>query len=200
MSLSIKRAEAIESQPLRRLNFDIEARPLGWLGGDWVHKEVTAIGWCWMDGESTPEVAVLTKRDGSAKTMLRAFLEVYNQADMVVGHYIRGYDLGTLQAELIEMGLPTLGRKLTHDTKNDLLKHQGISKSQENLGAMLGLDAPKIQMNVPKWREANRLTEKGIKLTIERVKGDVIQNMELHAELVRRGLLDVPKLWTPTSE
>jgi len=198
--LNYVRAEVLGSQALRRLDFDIEARPLGWLGGDWVHKEVTAIGWCWMDGDSTPEVALLTKDHRSAKTMLRRFYKVYNEADMVVGHYIRGYDLGTLQAEYIELGLPTLGRKLTHDTKNDLLKHQGISKSQENLSAMLGIAAPKVQMNVPKWREANRLTEAGLRLTKERVVGDVVQNMALHAELVKRGLLDVPKVWTPTAE
>lgn len=185
---------------MKRLDFDIEARPLGWLGGDWVHKEVTAIGWCWMDGNSVPETAVLTKRATSAKTMLRRFWEVYTEADMVVGHYIRGYDLPTLQAEYIELGLPILGRKLTHDTYGDLVKHQGISKSQETMGAMMGLEAPKVQMSVTKWREANRLTDEGIKLTIERVVGDVRQNMELHAALMERKLLGPPKMWTPSAE
>ena len=198
--LTLTRAETITSAPLRRLNFDIEARPLGWLGGDYVHKEVTAIGWCWMDGESRPEVALLTKRAESAKAMLKRFLAAYNSADMVVGHYIRGYDLPTLQAELIELGLPTLGEKLTHDTKNDLLKHQGISKSQENLAAMLGLSNGKVHMNVPMWREANRLTEEGLRLTKTRVAGDVEQNMELHAALMERGLLGPPKLWTPHTD
>lgn len=198
--IDYQRAEAWRTPDLLRLDFDIEARPLGWLGGDWVHKEVTAIGWCWMDGESRPEVAVLTKDQRSAKTMMRRFWEAYNRADMVVGHYIRSYDLPTLQAEYMELGMPLLGEKLTHDTKNDLLKHQGISKSQEAMGAMMGIEAPKVQMNVPKWREANRLTETGIRLTKERVVGDVVQNMQLHAELVKRGLLSMPKLWTPGPE
>jgi len=191
------RSESFGTQKMRRLNFDIEARPLGWLGGDWVHKEVTAIGCLWMDGTSVPEVFLLTKDDRSAARMMQAFLRRYNEADMVVGHYIRGYDLPTLQAEYIELGLPTLGAKLTHDTKNDLLKHQGISKSQENLGAMMGLDAPKVSMNVPKWREANRLTKAGLELTSKRVAGDVIQNTELHAVLLKRGLLSTPSVWQP---
>jgi hypothetical protein len=191
------RSESFGTQVLRRLDFDIEARPLGWLGGDWVHKEVTAIGSCWMDDHDTMEVSLLTKRDGSAERMLLAFLKRYDEADMVVGHYIRGYDLSTLQAEHIELGLPTLGEKLTHDTKNDLIKHQGISKSQENLSAMLGLGNPKVHMNVPMWREANRLTKAGLELTTTRVAGDVVQNMELHAELMKRRLLAPPKLWTP---
>lgn len=198
--IQVTRAESVTSRPLKRLNFDIEARPLGWLGGGWVHQEVTAIGWCWMDGNSEPEVATLTKRANSAKTMLRRFWEVYTEADMVVGHYIRGYDLPTLQAEYIELGLPLLGSKLTHDTYSDLVKHKGISKSQETMSAMLGLQAPKVQMNVSKWREANRLTNAGIQLTIERVVGDVRQNMELHAALMERKLLGPPKLWTPSTD
>ena len=182
----------------RMLNFDIEARPLGWLGGDFVHKEVTAIGCAWHDDpEGSMEVYLLTKDERSAKTMMRRFWERYNQADVVVGHYIRNYDLPTLQAEYIELGLPILGEKLTADTKNDLVKHQGISKSQENMGAMMGIEAPKVQMNVAKWREANRLTKAGLALTYERVAGDVRQNIQLHAELSRRGLLSPPKLWTP---
>jgi len=195
------RAESFGTQKLRRLNFDIEARPLGWLGGDWVHKEVTAIGWCWMEENGRgPEVALLTKRADSAKTMMRRFWEAYNQADMVVGHFIRSYDLPTLQAEYIELGLPILGQKLTHDTLNDLVKQQGISKSQETMGAMMGIKAPKVQMTVPDWREANRLTEAGLRKTKERVVGDVIQNMQLHAELVERELLGPPSVWYPGTD
>jgi len=192
------RAEGFKTKAQRILNFDIEARPLGWLGGDYVHKEVTAIGCAWEDDpEGSMEVYLLTKRAGSAEAMLRKFLKRYEQADMVVGHYIRGYDLPTLQAELIELGLPTLGRKMTHDTKNDLLKHQGISKSQETLGAMLGLEAPKVQMDVVKWREANRLTDAGLALTTKRVAGDVVQNIQLRAALMERGLLQAPSMWEP---
>lgn len=199
--LQVERSETFDAPPLKRLNFDIECRPLGWLGGDWVHKEVTAIGWCWMGSHiPEPEVAMLTKRDDSAKAMLRKFLKVYEEADMVVGHYIRSFDLPVIQAELIEMGLPTLGEKLTHDTKNDLLKHTGISKSQENLGAMLGLDHPKVHMTVPDWREANRLTEAGLRKTRNRVIGDVLQNMDLHEALMERGLLGPPKVWKPKGE
>jgi len=195
-----RRSEVVESRPLKRLNFDIEARPLGWLGGDWVHKEITAIGCCWMDDPDSMEVYLLTKRVGSAEKMMRAFAKRYAQADMVVGHFIRSYDLPTLQAEYIELGLPLLGRKLTHDTKSDLVKHHGISKSQETMGAMMGTKALKVKMTVPDWREANRLTEEGLRKTTERVAGDVLQNMQMHAELSKRGLLDVPKLWTPTAD
>ena len=57
---------------------------------------------------------------------------------------------------------------------------------------MLGIDAPKVQMDQKKWREANRLTPEGIALTKERVVGDVIQHMELRNALIELGWLDPP--------
>lgn len=181
---------------LRILNFDCEARPLSWYGGDWVTKEVTAIAaqfvgtskmHCWALGEVDTE------------TMLEGFVKLYDQADMVTGHYIRGYDLPLVNSALFEFGFRTLGPKLSHDTKLDLLKFSGLSKSQENLGAVLGLDHPKVSMDQAKWREANRLTRRGIRLTKERVKGDVVQNIEMRHALIARGMLGPPRVWMPTS-
>jgi hypothetical protein len=67
--------------------------------------------------------------------------------------------------------------------------------SQEALGAMLRLEAPKVQMNHWKWRTANRLDEEGIELTRERVVGDILQHVQLRAELVEKGWLKPPSQW-----
>jgi DNA polymerase elongation subunit (family B) len=192
------RKVTIGARPQRVLGFDIEARPLGWYGGDWVHKETTAIAWAWADDpEGTVEVHMLNRRAGSGKAMLKAFYKAYQAADVVTGHYIRGFDLPVLQWSYAEYELPLLGSILTHDTKGDLLKMQGLSKSQENLGSFVGTPAPKVAMNMDNWREANRLTPKGLKLVEERVVGDVIQQLQMRSELMRRGLLGPPKMWTP---
>lgn len=182
----------------RILNFDIEVRPLGWYGGDWVHKELTVIACAWEDdAEGTLEVYHQTKRPGSIKGMLRKFLRRYNEADMVTGHHIRGFDLATVNMQLFEEGLPGLAQKMTHDTKADLLRISGISKSQENLASWLGIPTQKYGMSMEDWRKANRLTEDGIALAVERAGQDVLQNVEMRAELLRRGLLGPPVLWTP---
>jgi len=174
------------------LDFDIECRPLAWLGGDFVTKEITAIAakfldedpiYCWLLGVDEPE------------RMLVEFVELYDRADVVTGHYIRGYDLPTINGALHEYGQPPLDTKLTHDTKLDLIKQQGISGSQENLAAMLGITAPKIQMNNVKWREANRLTEDGLRLTRERAVGDILQHIELRQALMDQGWIGLPKIW-----
>jgi hypothetical protein len=157
---------------------------------------VTAIAWSWA-GTETVECALQTKHPNSLVRMLRRFRDVYEAADMVTGHFIRGYDLPVLNGAMMECGIPHLGPKLTCDTKNDLLKRKYISVSQENLAAMLGLAEPKVQMNTPKWREANRLTTKGLDITSERVIGDVVQHKALRLELLRRDWLAGPTVWRP---
>lgn len=188
------------SQPARILDFDIESRPLGWYGGIFVHQEVTVISSAWTDDpEGTMQTNYLTKRAGSAERMFKAFVKRYNEADIVAGHYIRGFDLPHINWGLAEFGLPILGPKLTHDTKGALVKMHGVSKSQENLASVFGTPSPKIGMNMGNWRSANRLEQDGIEYSIERCEGDVLQNIEMRAELIKRGLLGAPKIWRPGS-
>jgi hypothetical protein len=129
--------------------------------------------------------------------MLEAFSAAYAEADLVTGHYIRRHDLPIIQAALVELELPLLGAKLSSDTRLDLVKFSDIAKSQEALGAMLGLEAPKVGMTQSDWREANRLTRRGIDKTRERVIGDVVQHAELREALLGRGLLRAPRHWRP---
>lgn len=183
----------------RTLDFDIESRPLGWLGNDRNHQEVTAIASAWIVNSEPQDLRVLllTKRQGSGVRMLREFVKRYNEADVVTGHYIRGFDLPQLNGAMIEHGLDPLAPKKAHDTYGDLVKHAGLSKSQENLGAVLGIEAPKVKMNVAMWREANRLTNEGLQLTYQRVAGDVLQHIELRRVLMERKLLGPPRVWRP---
>ena len=183
-----------EGREQRILDFDIENRPLSYAGSDWTTAEVTAIaaGWtdqtrvrCWLLGRDDPE------------DMLLAFSDLYNAADCVTGHYIRKHDLPILNGALLEYHLPLLGPKLTCDTKGDLVKKKDMSASQESLSEMYGLSHPKEHMSQPKWREANRLTEAGLKETRRRVVGDVRQHKALRERLLEAGALGPPKVWNP---
>ena len=186
----------LTGEPIRWLSFDIEARPLSWLGGDRVTREITAIAWKYIGEKTPPQVVLLGET--TTELMLATFLEHYNYAGGVTGHFIRGYDLPTVNGALIEHGMPKLKPKLTHDTCNDLVRLGGLSKSQENLSAMLGLRQPKVKMSDPDWREANRLRPEGLKKTAKRVAGDVEQQIELRDELIKRKLISMkPKLWKP---
>jgi len=181
----------VESKKRRKiLDFDIENRPLAYWWGDATTGEITAIAWSFYDPDAIEVVAL---GDVSTRDILEAFLAAWNEADVVTGHYIRKHDIPTINAMLFEQGTPPLERKQIHDTKLEFKEgFKDLSASQESLAAMLGIPAPKVQMDQKKWREANRLTPEGIALTKERVIGDVVQHMQLRDALIELGWLDPP--------
>lgn len=179
---------------LRILDFDIENRPLSYLGSDYMTAEVTAIAAGWTDQN---RVHCWALGEVSYEDMLDGFREMYEQADMVTGHYIRKHDLPIVNGALMEAGLPGLTEKMSSDTKLDLVKRSQLSASQEALAGMLGIEASKYHMTQPMWREANRLTPAGIKLTKRRVMDDVRQHKQLRAKLIELGALKAPRMWRP---
>jgi hypothetical protein len=191
----------------RVLHFDCEARPMAWYGGDFVTKQPTAISWKWLDSNPIvpPRVEFIgashepDNLDDEESEMIEVFRQQYNAADIVTGHFIRGFDLTLIDGACIRLDLPLLGEKLASDTKMDFAKAHGISKSQENLAATFELGHPKVPMNTAKWFESNKLTTQGIRWTIERVVGDVEQHIDLRETMIDRGLLAAPKLWSPRS-
>lgn len=189
---------SVQHRPMRVLDFDVEARPLHWISSDYVSKEITAIAWQFIGEPDDVQCYLLGEVD--PVKMLTAFVEAYSQADMVTGHYIRGYDLPMMNGALTEYRLPLLTDKLSQDTKIDLVSSAGLSKSQENLGATLGLEHPKVRMNQASWRDANRLTPEGREKARERVMGDVRQHIELRQRLLDLGYLTAPKVWRSTSD
>src|SRR5262245_33077069 len=164
----------VPSRPLRVLDFDIENRPLSYLGSDFTTAEVTAVAWAWTDAPSDVTVYLLGETD--LPTILRAFVAAYNQADMVSGHYVKGHDLPMLNGALMELQMPMLSEKLVQDTKLDLARTKGLSLSQENIAAMFRMDHAKQTLNQIQWRAANRLTPEGLAEVRRRVVGDVQQH------------------------
>lgn len=186
------------TRPLRILDFDIENRPLSyWYDGN-PTAEITAIAASWSD-EDFVHCWLLDPWDleGSTYDMLIGFSALYEQADMVTGHYIRKHDLPIINGALMENGMVPLAAKLTHDTKLDLVRTGGISCSQESLGAMYRLDRPKFHMAQQDWRDGNRLTSQGLELTAMRVTEDVKQHKDLYKTLREHGVLKAPREWRP---
>ena len=184
----------LPASPYRILHFDIENRPLAYLGQDYTTGEITAIAASFADREKVH--VWLLGRDEPTE-MLRGFLALWDEADVVTGHYIRKHDLPVISGALLEAGMPPLTRKLTSDTKLDLVRAKYLSLSQESLGAMFALSHRKEHMNQRQWREANRLTAKGLKETKRRVTGDVRQHKALRKKLLELGALRAPRSWTP---
>jgi hypothetical protein len=93
--------------------------------------------------------------------------------------------------------LPLLTPKLTSDTKLDMVRKADIPATQEFLLDTLGFEGGKYHMTQTKWREANRLTPKGIEEAYKRVSSDVLCHAEMRAEMLRRGLIGAPRMWRP---
>jgi hypothetical protein len=183
------------ARPQRVLDFDIENRPLSYLGSDFTTAEVTAIAWAWCDRPE--DVSVYLLGETPLHDILSRFCVAYNHADMVTGHYIIGHDLPMINGGLMECRLPLLGDKAVQDTKIGLPRTKGLSLSQESLAAMFRLEHAKQSMNQAQWRSANRLTPEGIAEVRRRVVGDVTQHIALRRELLALGYLRSPSVWRP---
>ncbi len=183
----------VPSRPMRVLDFDTESRPLHWITSDYMSQEITAMAWAWTDTPDNVTCHMLGETD--TVDMLQAFRAVYDQADMVTGHYITGHDLPLIQAMLTECHLPLLPDKLVQDTKTHLVKRRGMSSSQENIAAMLLLEHDKVKMNQAKWRAANRLTPEGRQEARKRVIGDVQQHIEMRGKLLELGYVSRHERW-----
>ena len=188
----------VPARDLRVLDFDIETRLVG------VHSagrfkpsgsEPTAIAASFVGEE---DVHVWVQPDYTVEEMLAYFLGLYEQADVVTGHYIRKFDLPILNGALLENGFNMLDpMKLVSDTKQDLKPFEGMSKSQENLAEMLEVFESKYKMNDAKWRKATRLTPEGVNETFNRVTQDVRQHKLLRQALLDAGALNPPTVWRP---
>lgn len=177
----------------RILDFDIENRPLTYWVPDRPSAEITSIASCWVDDPDSMEAWLLGRDD--PKEMLIKFVERYNEASMVTGHYIRRHDLPIINGALIEYRLPVLGPKMAQDTKVDLVRESDLPVSQESLAYMMGVRERKEHMTQPNWREANRLTPKGLELTYTRVTKDVKQHMRMRKQLLKADYLKSPRVW-----
>lgn len=201
---------------LRVMDFDTECRPMHY--SDWrPESQMTAYAWKTFDLVFSPnaglswaavlptsiEGGVLNQDMSNERELLANFLDAYDKADMVVGHYIRKHDLPLVNDHCARMGFVPISerpQKLTQDTKADFVQIKALGLSQDNLAETyeLGRDeggTRKHHMAGANWRVANALDESGRQDAWERVSSDVAQNVELYLELKRRGVMRAPIHW-----
>lgn|GEM_PF-3303125 len=194
------------ARDLRILDWDIENRPLTYWVPDMPTAQITSIASMWVGDHDSLRVDYMLLPDSTEddeRAMLGRFIERYNEADMVTGHYIRRHDLPITNAMLYELDLPLMKAKLSCDTKLDLFKKADLPATQEFLidtlkpKCELGIPLEKFHMSQTSWREANRLTPRGIELTRRRVLSDVHAHSHLRRSMLDRGYLRAPSVWNP---
>lgn len=186
-----------KTRPQRILDFDIETRLVGFYRGGKFQPdgcEPTALAWSWLD---QPKVHVVLQKERPVPDMIEQFRPFYEEADLVIGHYITRFDLPIINGMCLEFGLPLWPAKLVSDTCTHLVRRAGFSKAQENLAGMLDIPAGKFHMADFNWRSSTRLEDEGVELTRRRVMDDVKQHKALYETLRDRGALKPPKVWKP---
>jgi hypothetical protein len=171
----------------RVLDFDLETRRLGFHDGGRFSPtgcEPVIIAASWERGVQADFYSLNpTWDERDAREMLEWFASLWDEADIVTGHYIRKFDIPIVNGCLFEWGYPPLKPKRTLDTHGDMPRLAGMSKSQENLGEMLRIGSKKFHMNDTLWREVSRLTPRGLEEARARVVADVAQHQELRERL-----------------
>lgn len=187
---------------LRILDFDCEARPDAYLGGDITTRSLTAMAAAWVDEPG--DVWCKAMYAGGKPHMLQLqemlgeFRELYDQADIVTGHNIMKYDLPVVSGSMVYAGLRPLSPKLASDTYMHGPKAaMTFSRSLENVADMLGLLSGKHHMNNAAWKRSNTLDPDAVEVTKERVSSDVTLHIEVRAAMLERRMLKTPTFWYP---
>lgn len=182
------------------LIFDIECRPTAWIGGDYVGRSLTAYAIGYLDRDEIENDAILPGDREHFELMMIRLAAALESADLVVGHYIRGFDLPVVNADLERVFQKSLPRMMALDTKIDRLQGLGLSESLENLSARYKLDTEKMTMHEPWWEEFNLWqTPETRKLVMQRNRQDVQGTKELYLALESAGRLKAPKPWDPAN-
>lgn len=185
----------------KTLVFDIENRPISYWVPDRPTADITAIASAWAGNHDSMEVLLLGEM--TSEEMLARFVERYNEADVVTGHYIRRHDLPIINGALYDADKPLLEPKMSSDTKLDMFKKADVPATQEHLLGVLdprcpiGIPIIKHHMTQRDWREANRLTPEGLEKTRIRVSSDVHAHEHMREAMLDRGWLRGPSLWKP---
>jgi hypothetical protein len=180
------------------LVFDIECRPTAWFGGDFVGKSITAAAWVFLDSEM-PVAEAITRDDVDTERVMRPLIEAVEAADLLVGHFIRGFDLPVISGDLERLGWAPLDPVLTVDTKIDRKQTMGLSESLENLAARYELEAQKMSMHEPWWENFNLWVDwDSRERVLDRVKSDILATRELYLRLLNEDRLKAPKVWSPS--
>lgn len=197
---------------LRILCFDIETMPVGFSEWD-PEAEIVAICTYWIGEKGKPRYWLV--RPENAKQTLKEFCGVYDQADLVVGQYIRKFDLPTINGSLMMHGLPQLQQKMTSDTKDDWGKKRGVSASLESflvyyqrLDSLIKVNGKthKAHLGKAHWRHIYRAltslrndewAQAQLSLLRSRCQGDVIATAKVFKKMSELGHLSTPKVWRP---
>lgn len=152
-------------------------------------REVMVIGYAWDDDPAQAmtfdmENYDLLQRDDNADlSMLQRFSEIYSEADLIIGHNVKAFDIAVMRARLIKHRLPDFAPTLIDDSYKQL-KGIGFSgKSLDYITQFLGIgqkeDHPlSLWMNI-----ALHKSQEDLNKMVTYCLGDVLNNRKMYKTL-----------------
>lgn len=119
--------------------------------------QVMVICWAWGDGKVQSRTFNLgtfdwySKDDESDKKLLEEFIKVANEADLLIGHNAKKFDIAVLRSRLIRYGLPNIAPTLVDDTWLMTKEIAFTSHKLDDLGDYLDLGRKKPHGTGMEW-------------------------------------------------
>lgn len=153
-------------------------------------REVICIGYAWND--DPPQILnfdlnhydLLARDDDADLEMLKQFCEIFSEADLVIGHNIKAFDIAVMRARLIKHGLPDFAPVLIDDSLQ-AIKGIGFSgHSLEYVSEYLGIEKKKDHP-YELWLDISlRKDPTSLENMLEYCVGDVNHNRDVYNRLL----------------
>lgn len=155
--------------------------------------------WAWNDSKKINTVSILddTKRfrknPNDDYHVVKEIREVIEDADIVVGHNVRSFDIKNITAKLIEHKLPPIKDVIIVDTLQLARMHNFTSRKLDALAKKLSLER-KLEHDKFVFMKALFGDEKAIMDIIRYGKGDIAPLRDLYHRLLPHSKNRVPNL------
>lgn len=190
-----------KQRDLRTLVFDFETKP----GAYWYDDATTTLVCAWAGkfvGEERVDSCFMVPRwltpwvqhhvgdvAVDRRVGMLLFRNAWAQADRVVTHNGKRFDLPIINGALDRLGLPGLEPKPHIDTLVDRRGSRGVKRSLEALAERYELPDEKLSVSSETWERAYEFEPAAIKTVLERAESDVVLTEQLYLESIKRGVL-----------
>lgn len=184
----------METKKARVLTFDIEASNLAANFG-----YILAIGYKWLDEPTTTVLSIVDsstfKKDPTNDLeILEKFRKVWEQADIVIAHYGKKFDVPYLNTRLALHGREILPVTPLIDTWAVAKYKMRLNSNRlDTLLTALNCPTKKTPLDGPTWVKASAGDKKSIAYVVQHCKNDVIA-LEYCYKKIRGLINDHPKL------
>lgn len=129
-------------------------------------------------------------KQGTDEEVCRALWNLFNEADAVIGHNLKQFDLKVLETRCLANGLPPLPHvKLIDTLEIAKKKFRFPSNKLDSLGAYLGLGRKVGHSGMKMWKDVQEGNEEALNEVLVYCKQDVDLLIDVFRELSARGMV-----------